>query len=82
MQLAGNRSEWPATIKLNRGYDFPVFVDGRPAGTAVVPLGQSVKLVSVQPAGVEVDWNGSRKLIPASDTDLFERVLQRRRQGR
>lgn len=76
-----NRQFWPQQVKLLKAEEFAVIFNGRAVGSASVPAGTLLKLVSIQGNALEVSNNGATKLIQASETDVLERVRALVHQG-
>jgi len=74
--IASQPQLWPAEIVLVTPVEFPIFVNGKQAGSAELPRGTSVTLRRVNADGtLEVQRQGATARIPARSTNLL-RLLQ------
>ena len=78
--LAASPAEWPKAVALKSDTSFPVVVNGSISGNVNVPAGAEVKLVALKNQEVTVDYQGGSKVVPATATDLKQRVLAARAQ--
>ena len=64
----------PLQVKLSRPVEFPIIANGKQAGTASVPPGVPVKVLGVEGNNLVVQCGGVTQRIPASATDVVERI--------
>lgn len=80
--LAQTSAWWPKQVALVKPISFPIVFNGKVAGQAQIPSGMVLNLKRViagNPGQIEVEYQNSRKLIPAESTDLFERAMALRK---
>ena len=75
VQLTKNPREWPPEVALTAKLTWPVFVKEQRAGTMELPIGMKLKLVKVQGNRITVALGETVQIIPATLTDLGDRVL-------
>lgn len=68
--LLERKNRWPREVKLLQPQDFPVVMNGKTVGSAVVPAGTSVGVASIEPESVGVVFRGGEKRLPHSATTL------------
>ncbi|MEI6352086.1 MAG: hypothetical protein WCP06_13390 [Verrucomicrobiota bacterium] len=64
----------PQQVSLTRPTEFAIVANGKQIGSAIAPTGMQLKLIAVHGDQLEVQKNGTTKLIPAADTDIQKRV--------
>ena len=64
----------PAEVRLTTSTAFPTFEHGVQTGLSAVPVGTKVKLVKIKGHNVLVEYQGQKKSIPSSSTDLLQRM--------
>ena len=78
-ELDIKRNEWPAELTINELMVFPVLIDGQKHGTIEVPAGMKLKLVEIKGEVVRLAYGEATESLPATSTDLIERVLTARK---
>ena len=64
----------PRQVKLSRAVEFPIMANGVQAGSASVPPGVPVKVIGIEGNNVVVQCGGVTQRIPASSTDIVDRI--------
>ena len=70
--LIGNPQAWPRSVRLKQDSVFPVVFNSQVVGSAKVPAGSEVKLVSIQGDQLVVDYQGGTQKIFWKLTNLEE----------
>ena len=80
-QLAANPSLWPKVVRIKKATEVPTVHNGQVNGKLTLPAGTEVKLISINTDKVGVAYtpdgtmpNAGGTWLPATDTDLLERV--------
>ncbi len=68
------RRFWPVQVKLLKPMEFSIVNNGKVIGSANAPAGLMMKLVSIEGDQVAVQNEAMSKVIPAADTDIYDRV--------
>lgn len=75
--IAAAQALWPKQVSLTKPMVFPIVFNGRVAGEASVPAGTVLALsrvVAGATGGVEVVYQGTKRIIPGGSTDLIPRA--------
>lgn len=72
--LQKHKESWPAEVVLTEATEFPVVINGQPAGSALVPAGTKVKLIRIEQEDVIVAYQAGTKRLTAKSTDLLRPV--------
>ena len=67
-------NDLPAEVRLTTSTAFPTFEHGVQTGLSAVPVETKVKLVKIKARNVLVEYQGQKKSIPSSSTDLLQRM--------
>jgi hypothetical protein len=74
--LMAHQDRWPAEVRLTKPTAFPIFFQGRIAGSAQPPVGTTVLLMSLLPDHMLVaSYQGNSRHIPVASTDLEARAI-------
>lgn len=65
----------PPFVKLTSPVSFPKYQGGTQVGLVAAPIGTKVKLVRITGLNVLINHDGQTISIPATSTDLLERML-------
>jgi len=73
-----DRRYWPRLVKLSKGVDFAIVINGQTAGKAAAPAGVLVRLVEIRGAQLVVAMatGSAPQTVAASDTDIQDRVRE------
>jgi hypothetical protein len=73
-----DRRYWPRLVKLSKGVDFAIVINGQTAGKASAPAGVLVRLVEIRGAQLVVAMatGSAPQTVAASDTDIQDRVRE------
>jgi len=72
---------WPPNVALLQPLSFPILLNGRVVGQAKASAGTLLRLVRINGAHVEIEFQNARHSIPAAATDLLQRALMRLQSG-
>jgi hypothetical protein len=73
--LLEHKESQPGKVALRQPVDFPVVYNGAIAGSARLPVGTTLQVVSVTADGLTASYSGGTGRVPINATDLLERVL-------
>lgn len=73
-EIAANRAEWPAKLKLKKPTQFPAVANGKKVGSVLVPVGSEVRLISITSGKVGVEYQGGGAWLSPDDTDMQART--------
>ncbi len=72
---------WPAQVVLSQPHAFPMTLNGRVAGQVTAPAATALRLLRLQGAQAEVEFQNARHWIPAAATDVLVRAQAAFRQA-
>lgn len=72
--------EWPEQVSLLKATSFPVVVNGRVAGSAVMPAGTVANLINITGVNAKVSYKGGETSVALADTDVARRIMDHRRE--
>ncbi|MGB8353061.1 MAG: alginate lyase family protein [Chthoniobacteraceae bacterium] len=70
-----HKDYWPKEVVLLKEVEFPAMFDGKVVGSAKVPVGTLAQVTAIEPADVEVVYNGGGARVPFAETDLRQRAM-------
>jgi hypothetical protein len=73
-EIAANRAEWPAKLKLKKAVQFPAVANGKRVGFVLAPVGAEVKLISISGGKIGVEYQGGGAWLAAEETDMPART--------
>lgn len=65
----------PPRVRLTSAISIPIFEKGKQVGLSSIPVGTQVELNKINGVTVDVTYQGNKKTISASSTDLLARML-------